>query len=119
MSLWFRSVRSYEMFFLARHLCEFTGLDLEMEIKDHYVEALEVIHRTLKHIFAGLESRWSKELSVVRQQYASEPVAFTESLCLVHWPEAIELWTEAGFDVGDGLQDPNPEMVRLASAAFG
>ena len=28
-----------------RHLCEFTGLDLEMAIQEHYNEALEVCVR--------------------------------------------------------------------------
>lgn len=27
-----------------RHLCEFTGLDIEMEIKNHYNEVLEGIY---------------------------------------------------------------------------
>ena len=26
-----------------RHLCEFTGLDMEMEFKDHYFEVLDLI----------------------------------------------------------------------------
>lgn len=84
-----------------------------MSINDHYVETLEVIHAMFKHIFNGLESRWAKQLSVIREQYPSEPVAFTEEMCLLHWPEAIEIWKEAGFDVGDGMLDPNGEMVRV------
>merc|ERR1719162_457864 len=68
-----------------RHLCEFTGLDLEMTINDHYMETLEVIHEMFKHIFIGLESRMSKELAVIREQYASEPVSFTEDPCVIHW----------------------------------
>jgi aspartyl-tRNA synthetase len=41
-----------------RHLCEFTGLDLEMTIHDHYDEALLVVHRMFRHIFEGLEHRF-------------------------------------------------------------
>ena len=37
---------------VLRHLCEFTGLDLEMAINDHYMETLEVIHTMFKHIVA-------------------------------------------------------------------
>lgn len=84
-----------------------------MAINDHYSEALEVIHNVFKHIFTGLETRWSKELAVIRQQYASEPVEFTEEPCVVHWLEGIELLKETGFDVGDGMQDLNGAMVSV------
>lgn len=88
-----------------RHLCEFTGLDLEMAIHDHYGETLEVVHNMFKHIFEGLETRWAKELVIIRQQYESEPVAFTDEPCVLHWPEAIEMLRDAEFDVGDGMED--------------
>ena len=102
---------TYPAFQHRRHLCEFTGLDMEMAINDHYYETLEVIHNVFKHIFTGLETRWSKELEVIRQQYASEPVTFTEEPCVLHWPEGIEILKEAGFDVGDEMQDLNGAMV--------
>ncbi len=94
-----------------RHLCEFTGLDLEMSIKDHYMETLEVIHECFKHIFNGLESRHKKELEIIRQQYYSEPLTFTEEPCVIHWPEAQEILKEKGFDMGDGMGDLNGAMV--------
>jgi aspartyl/asparaginyl-tRNA synthetase len=37
---------------------EFTGLDLEMAIGEHYNEVLQVTHNVFKHIFNGLETRW-------------------------------------------------------------
>jgi len=87
-----------------RHLCEFTGLDLEMAIGEHYDEVLGVSHRMFKHMFQGLEERWPKELSAVRQQYASEPVKFTEEPCIVHWEDGIKMLREAGVtqeELGD------------------
>jgi len=93
-----------------RHLCEFTGLDLEMAISDHYMETLEVVHTMFKHIFNGLETRWAKELEVIREQYDSEPVAFTDEPCVLHWPEAMEILREKGFDMGDELQDLSGAM---------
>lgn len=88
-----------------RHLCEFTGLDLEMAINDHYSEALDVIHDMFKNIFTGLETRWAKELKVIREQYDSEPVMFTDEPCVMHWPEAMDILRAEGFDVGEGLDD--------------
>lgn len=94
-----------------RHLCEFTGLDLEMEIKDHYDETLEVLHGLFKYIFNGLETRFAKEVAIIRTQYDSEPVEFTDEPCILHWEEAMEILTEKGFDMGDQLGDLNGAMV--------
>jgi aspartyl-tRNA synthetase len=81
-----------------RHLCEFTGLDIEMAIQEHYNEALEVIHNMFKHIFTGMEERYAKELAVVRQQYASAPVRFTDKPCILHWDEGMEMLQKAGLE---------------------
>jgi aspartyl-tRNA synthetase len=74
-----------------RHLCEFTGLDMEMSIQEHYQEVLRVLHKLFTHIFKGLEMRFQKELAVVRAQYNSEPVMFTEEPFVLHFPEAIAI----------------------------
>lgn len=88
-----------------RHLCEFVGLDLEMAINEHYTETLAVCHKMFKHIFEGLETRYAAEMKVIRAQYSSEPVEFTEEPCIIHWEDGIKMISEAGFDVGDGMQD--------------
>lgn len=102
----FRAEKSHT----RRHLCEFTGLDLEMAIDEHYMETLEVIHNMFKHIFNGLETRFAKEMAVIREQYFSEPLAFTEEPCVIHWPEAMEILKEKGFDIGDGMGDLSGAM---------
>lgn len=48
-----------------RHLCEFTGLDLEMTIKEHYHEALKLIADMFVSIFDGLNANYQKELAAV------------------------------------------------------
>ena len=103
----FRAEKSHT----RRHLCEFTGLDLEMAIHDHYLEALEVVHTMFKHIFQGLETRHAKELAVIREQYDSSPVAFTDDPCVLHWPEAMDLLRKEGFEIeGEGLDDLSGAM---------
>jgi aspartyl/asparaginyl-tRNA synthetase len=87
-----------------RHLCEFTGLDMEMAIKEHYNEALVVLHRMFRHIFDGLEERYPKELAVIRLQYPSEPVKFTAEPLILHWGEGMSMLKEAGNEV-DELAD--------------
>jgi len=100
-----------------RHLCEFVGLDLEMAINEHYTEALEVCHKMFKHIFEGLETRYGKEMDVIRAQYFSEPVEFTEDPCIVHWEDGIKMIEDAGFDVGDGMQDLSGAQELALGAA--
>lgn len=55
-----------------RHMTEFTGLDLEMEIVNSYTEVLDVLEGVLLHIFKGLEERCSYEIELVRSVYPSE-----------------------------------------------
>jgi aspartyl/asparaginyl-tRNA synthetase len=55
-----------------RHLCEFTGLDMEMTIKEHYFEVLDVLADLLAYIFSGLESDYKEELNVIKKQYPFE-----------------------------------------------
>ena len=83
-----------------RHLCEFTGLDMEMAINEHYEEALEVCHDMFKHIFMGLEEKYSKEILEIRKQYPSEPLTFTDKPCIIHWPDGIKMLNDAGHDAG-------------------
>lgn len=49
--------------FTHRHLCEFTGLDMEMSIKENYHEIMDILGDMFNYIFVGLEKRYAKELS--------------------------------------------------------
>lgn len=49
-----------------RHLCEFTGLDMEMNIKEHYFEVLDMLANLLVFLFNGLETRYKTELDIVK-----------------------------------------------------
>lgn len=54
-----------------RHLCEFVGLDLEMEIQDSYLEAVDVIDELLKYIFREIQSKCSKVSSRLKTATAT------------------------------------------------
>lgn len=49
-----------------RHLTEFVGLDMEMTIKEHYYEAVNMIANMFVYIFDGLNARYAKELNAVQ-----------------------------------------------------
>ena len=52
-----------------RHLCEFTGLDMEMAIKEHYFEVLDLLGDMFIYIFTNTEKRYAKELATIKAQY--------------------------------------------------
>lgn len=58
-----------------------------------------MIHYLFRHIFNGLEERYAEELAVVRAQYPSEPVQFTEQPLIIHWSEGMQMLRDAGHEV--------------------
>jgi aspartyl/asparaginyl-tRNA synthetase len=87
-----------------RHLCEFTGLDIEMVFKQHYFEILDILADMLVHIFKGLETKFAKELAVVNEQYPFEPFLCPLPVLRLNFKEGVQLLAEHGF-VQDPLQD--------------
>jgi len=95
-----------------RHLCEFTGLDLEMPISWHYDEVIAVVNETLVKICRGLEEECSDLLATIRKMYPSEaPLIPQEGPCVVHWPEAMQMLADAGVD-RDPLADLSTEEEK-------
>ena len=80
-----------------RHLCEFTGLDIEMVFNQHYFEILDVLSDMFIHIFKGLESKFAKELAVVNEQYPFEPFKCLEPCLKLNFKEGVALLAEHGF----------------------
>ncbi|KAK3388139.1 tRNA synthetases class II-domain-containing protein [Sordaria brevicollis] len=61
-----------------RHMTEFTGLDLEMEIKKDYKEVLLMLEGVLLHIFRGIKERCAAEIDLVRSVYPAEEFLLPE-----------------------------------------
>ena len=81
-----------------RHLCEFTGLDFEMVIKENYMEILEFAGELFGYIFKGLEERFKKELEAVHEQYPFEPFKFKSNIPKLTFEEGCELLKKAGVE---------------------
>ena len=99
--------------FTSRHLCEFTGLDIEMEIKEHYFEVLDILGELFYYIFNGLKERYSKELEIVNNQYPFEPLILTPQVLKLPWTEGIQLLTENGYkqDLNEDLDTENEKAL--------
>ena len=93
-----------------RHLCEFTGLDMEMSINEHYHETLDLLGELMTYIFEGLEKRFAKQLEAVRQQYPFETLKFCKPPLKLNYSEAIKLLNEKGK-----IEPPMNELEDLST----
>jgi len=88
-----------EKSFTHRHLCEFTGLDFEMQINEHYDEVLDVIDKLFTHVFEGLNKQHSRELAAIGEQYPFEPLQYLPNMLRITFAEGIKMLQDAGHDV--------------------
>ncbi|KAL1865949.1 hypothetical protein VTK73DRAFT_4955 [Phialemonium thermophilum] len=61
-----------------RHMTEFTGLDMEMEIQKDYKEVLHMLEGVLLHIFRGIKEHCAAEVALIRSVYPSEELLLPE-----------------------------------------
>jgi len=90
-----------EKSFTHRHLCEFTGLDFEMAIHEHYYEVLELFSDLFIFIFDNLSSRFATELEAVNKQHPFEPLQFCRPSLRLSFAEGVALLREAGFEASE------------------
>merc|ERR1712086_956520 len=94
-----------------RHLCEFTGLDMEMTIKEHYFEVLDMLANMLVYLFNGIETRYKQELEVIGQQYPFEPFVCVTPVVKLHFKDGVKMLEAAGVEQGP-LDDLSTESER-------
>ncbi|XP_038899520.1 aspartate--tRNA ligase 2, cytoplasmic [Benincasa hispida] len=103
----FRAEDSYT----HRHLCEFTGLDVEMEIKSHYSEVMNIVDRLFVSMFDSLNQNCKKELEAIDRQYPFEPLKYLRNTLRLTFEEGIQMLKDAGTEI-DPLGDLNTEAER-------
>jgi aspartyl-tRNA synthetase len=96
-----------------RHLCEFTGLDIEMSFKEHYFEVLDVIGELFYYIFNGLNERFYNELNIIANQYPFEPLKFSKELIKLDFKQGVELLKDVGVhqDLYEDLDTENEKRL--------
>mmetsp|Transcript_3470 Transcript_3470/g.3284 ORF Transcript_3470/g.3284 Transcript_3470/m.3284 type:complete len:611 (-) Transcript_3470:188-2020(-) len=96
-----------------RHLCEFTGLDMEMAIHEHYDEVLEVFSHVFINIFDGLNERCKDELERVREQHPFEDLVYLNPTLKISYKEGCKLLNDAGIEQGeyDDLSTTNEKRL--------
>ncbi|CAM9907023.1 unnamed protein product, partial [Discosporangium mesarthrocarpum] len=105
-----------------RHLCEFTGLDFEMVIKEHYYEILDVLSELFIYIFDQLNVRCKKEIEAVRAQHPFEDLRFIRPTLRLTYQEGMQLLHDAGFDADpedDLSTEHEKELGKLVAKKYG
>ncbi|KAG7560781.1 Aminoacyl-tRNA synthetase class II (D/K/N) [Arabidopsis thaliana x Arabidopsis arenosa] len=100
-----------EKSFSHRHLCEFVGLDVEMEIDKHYSEIMDLVDELFVSIFTSLNRKCKKELEAIGKQYPFQPLKFLEKTLRLTFEEGVQMLKEAGVEI-DPLGDLNTESER-------
>lgn len=97
--------------FTHRHLCEFTGLDVEMEIKEHYSEVMDLVDRLFVEMFDNLNEKCAKELEAINTQYPFEKLKYLRKTLRLTFEEGVQMLKEAGIEI-DPFGDLNTEIER-------
>ena len=87
----------------ARHMTEFTGLDLEMAFEDDYHEVMTLLEGLMLHIFNGLRTRYGKETDLVRSIYGVEEFKLPEEgkVPRVQFADGVKMLREAGVEINE------------------
>ncbi|WFD34307.1 aspartate--tRNA ligase [Malassezia cuniculi] len=102
-----------------RHLTEYTGLDLEMEV-NHYYDAMFLIDGMLKHIFATLRDRCGPEIEYIREQYPSTEFKWLDETLVLPFGDGVEMLRASGFREEDGSEpDPFEDLSTPAEQRLG
>ena len=94
-----------------RHLCEFTGLDMEMTIKEHYFEVLDMLADLLVYIFEGIEQRYKKETDVIKKQYPFEDFKCKTPVVKLHFKDGVKMLNDKGIEQAP-LEDLSTETEK-------
>jgi len=71
---------------------------MEMEFKDHYFEALDILGEMMVFMVKNLKKRYAKELEVICEQYPFEEFKIKEPIVKLHFKEGVKLLREAGYE---------------------
>lgn len=80
-----------------RHLTEYTGLDIEMAIEEHYHESLEILDSVLKEIFKGLYTKYRREIDIIKLQVPHDDLVWLDETPIIPFAEGIQMLNDSGW----------------------
>ena len=96
-----------------RHLTEYTGLDIEMAIDEHYNEMIEVLDSVIKAILRGVYTRYRREVEIIKHQFPSEDIVILDETPIIRFTDGIKMLNDSGWRDEDG--NPLPEDEDLGT----
>lgn len=96
-----------------RHLTEFTGLDLEMAIDEHYHEVLRTLDSTFKAIFKYVYEEYREEVEIVKHHFPSDDLVWLPETPIIPFAEGIRMLNDSGWRDDHG--NPLPEDEDLGT----
>lgn len=103
-----------------RHMCEFVGLDFEMEIKEHYHEILLMLGNLFVHIFDNINKHCQAELAAIHRQYPFRPLRYRpkNQTLVLDFRAIVTMLQEAGEKIGptDDLSTPQEKKLGVLVA---
>lgn len=86
---------------INRYLSEFTGLDLEMEIKETYSEVYELVYNLLIHIFDKIKEENQQELEIIRSFQDFKDLKYKKNPLILKYSECLNLLREKNIKIND------------------
>ncbi|KAJ5143742.1 Nucleic acid-binding OB-fold [Penicillium bovifimosum] len=103
-----------------RHLTEYTGLDIEMAIEEHYHEMLETLDAVIKNILKGIYTKHRREVELVKSQFPSEDVVWLEETPIIRFADGIEMLNDSGWRNEEGeLLPPDEDLATRDEIRLG
>ncbi|KAJ6066766.1 uncharacterized protein N7446_003803 [Penicillium canescens] len=85
-----------------RHLTEYTGLDIEMSIEEHYHEMLETLDAVIKNILKGIYSKYRREVELIKHQFPSEDIVWLDETPIIRFTDGIKMLNDSGWRSEEG-----------------
>lgn len=98
-----------------RHLCEFTGMDIEMTIpiEENYEYIIKTIWNTLCYIFDQLKTKNAEELNYIKQYNKFSDLSYESEPLIIDFKEGVKLLRESCChqDDNEDLTSHNEKML--------
>ncbi|KAH7103954.1 aspartyl-tRNA synthetase [Auriculariales sp. MPI-PUGE-AT-0066] len=100
----------------ARHLTEYTGLDIEMTFEHDYHEVMHLIDGLIKNMLKGIHEKYANELSMVRSHFPCEKFVWLEETPVIPFRDGIKMLKESGWtDCSEDEDLSTPAEKRLGA----
>ncbi|CAM0883901.1 unnamed protein product [Alopecurus aequalis] len=105
-----------------RHLTEYIGLHMEMEINEHYMEVCHFVGSIFVMVFDHLKEKYQKEIDVIKEQYPCENMKYLAETLMLKYADGIQMLKDSGFKIEvfeDLNNEAEKELGRLVLDKFG